>query len=68
MRFRVGEEGVRVYLQILSYVQSSKIDEAVEEFTKRFLPMLDQKALKSTIEEASSPSRDGDETSVSAAG
>jgi hypothetical protein len=51
MRFRVGDEGIRVYLQLLTYVQSSKVDESVGEFERRFLPMLDQKVLKRMIEE-----------------
>ncbi len=52
MRFRVGEHGIRVYLQVLELVQLSKVDEAVDEFEKRFLPMLDQEMLKRMIEEA----------------
>jgi hypothetical protein len=50
MRFRVGEEGIRAYLEVLDLVQSSKVDEALDEFEKRFLPMLDQKALKKMAE------------------
>jgi hypothetical protein len=49
MRFRVGEEGIRIYLQILDLVHSSKVDEALNEFETRFLPMLDQKSLKRMI-------------------
>src|SRR6516225_2107091 len=60
MRFGVGEEGIKAYLRIFSYVQSSKVAEAVEEFKRRFVPMLDQKAVQSTIEKASSPAREGD--------
>jgi hypothetical protein len=45
MRFRVGEEGIRAYLEVLELVQLSKVDEALQEFEKRFLPMLDQRAL-----------------------
>jgi hypothetical protein len=37
-QLRVGDEGIRVYLQLLTYVQSSKVDEAVDEFERRFLP------------------------------
>ena len=59
MRFGVGEEGIKAYLRIFSYVQSSKVAEAVEEFKRRFVPMLDQKAVQSTIEKASSPAREG---------
>src|SRR5271165_4908667 len=51
MRFRVGEEGIRAFLEILQLVQSSNLDEAVDEFEKRFLPMLDQKLLKRMIEQ-----------------
>jgi hypothetical protein len=57
MRFRVGEEGIRAFLEILQLVQSSNLDEAVDEFKKRFLPMLDQKLLKRRIEE---PHRESD--------
>jgi len=52
MRFRVGESGIRAYLEILELVQLSKLDEAVDDFEKRFLPMLDQKLLKSMFEES----------------
>src|SRR5271166_6620310 len=57
MRFRVGEEGIRAFLEILQLVQSSNLDEAVDEFEKRFLPMLDQKLLKRRIEK---PHRESD--------
>jgi hypothetical protein len=40
-RFAEGEDGVRLYLQLLGYVQSAKVNEAVEEFERRFEPMLD---------------------------
>jgi hypothetical protein len=40
-RFAEGEDGVRLYLQLLGYVQSAKVDKAVEEFERRFEPMLD---------------------------
>jgi hypothetical protein len=39
-RFAEGEDGVRLYLQLLGYVQSAKVDKAVEEFERRFEPML----------------------------
>jgi hypothetical protein len=51
MRFRVGEEGVRVYLQLLTFVQSSKVDDAVDEIERRFVPMLDRRILKRMIGE-----------------
>jgi hypothetical protein len=47
----VGEEGVRVCLQLLTNVQSSKVDDAVDEFERRFVPMLDQRILKRMIGE-----------------
>jgi hypothetical protein len=50
MRFRVGDEGIIAYLEVFELVRSSKLDEAVDEFEKRFLPMLDQKTLKRMIE------------------
>ena len=39
-RFAEGEEGVRLYRQLLGYVQSAKVNEAVEEFARRFEQML----------------------------
>jgi hypothetical protein len=39
-RFAEGEDGVRLYRQLLGYVQSAKVDKAVEEFERRFEPML----------------------------
>ena len=39
-RFAEGEDGVRLYRQLLGYVQSAKVDEAVEEFERQFEPML----------------------------
>src|SRR5256885_16889643 len=52
LRFRVGEEGIRVFLEVFDLVWLSKVEEAVAEFEKRFLPMIDQRALKRMIEEA----------------
>jgi hypothetical protein len=51
IRFRVGEEGIKTYLQLLTYVQSSKVDEAVDEFEKRFVSMLNQRLLKRMLAE-----------------
>jgi hypothetical protein len=51
MRFRIGEEGIKTYLQLLTYVQESKVDEAVDEFEKRFVSMLDQELLKKMLAE-----------------
>jgi hypothetical protein len=51
----VGEEGLRVCLQLLTNVQSSKVDDAVDEFKRRFVPVLDQRLLKRMIEEAHTP-------------
>jgi len=62
MRFRVGEEGIRVFLQVFELVQLSKVDEAVYEFEERFLPMLDQKLLKRIIEEGREVSETGPKT------
>jgi hypothetical protein len=39
-RFAEGEDGVRLYRQLLGYVQSAKVDEAIEEFERQFEPML----------------------------
>ena len=59
MRFRVGEEGIRVFFQVLELVRLSKVNEAVEEFEKRFLPLLDQKILRKIVEEARGESETG---------
>jgi hypothetical protein len=39
-RFAEGEDGVSLYRQLLGYVQSAKVDEAIEEFERQFEPML----------------------------
>jgi hypothetical protein len=39
-RFAECEDGVRLYRQLLGYVKSAKVDEAVEEFERQFEPML----------------------------
>jgi hypothetical protein len=39
-RFADSEDGVRLYRQLLGYVQSAKVDEAVNEFERQFEPML----------------------------
>jgi hypothetical protein len=44
-RFGQGMEGVRLYFQLLDYVQRSNVSEAVDEFRKRFAPMVDQEFL-----------------------
>jgi hypothetical protein len=51
-RFAEGEEGIELYLQLLKDVQRSNIDAAVDEFEKRFIPMLDQDLLKRRFEQA----------------
>ena len=45
-RFAEGEDGIELFLQLLRLVQSARVDEAVEEFERRFTPMLDQKLLQ----------------------
>jgi hypothetical protein len=45
-RFAEGEDGIMLYLRLLSYVQASAVDEAVAEFEHRFEPMLDQERWK----------------------
>jgi hypothetical protein len=39
-RFADSEDGVRLYRQLLGYVQSAKVDEAANEFERQFEPML----------------------------
>jgi hypothetical protein len=50
MRFRIGEQGIKVYLELLELVQLSGVQEAVDEYEARFLPMLDQKLLKTLMD------------------
>jgi hypothetical protein len=45
-RFAEGEDGIELFLQLLRTVQSAGVDEAVEEFERRFAPMLDQELLQ----------------------
>jgi hypothetical protein len=47
-RFGQGEEGVKLYFQLLEYVQMSNVSEAVDEFRRRFAPMVDQELLRAT--------------------
>ena len=44
-RFAEGEDGIKLYHQLLGYVRLGYASEAVEEFERRFGPMLDQRAL-----------------------
>jgi hypothetical protein len=48
-RFAEGEDGIELFLQLLRTVQSVGVDEAVEEFERRFVPMLDQELLKDNL-------------------
>jgi hypothetical protein len=45
-RFAEGEDGIELFLQLLRLVQSARVDEAVEEFERRFAPLLDQELLQ----------------------
>jgi hypothetical protein len=47
-----GEEGVRLYGQLLNYVRQANVVRAVSEFQQRFLPMLDQQYLRQRGREA----------------
>ena len=49
-RFAEGAEGVELYLQLLKDVQRARVDAAVIEFEKRFMPMLYQDLLKGRFE------------------
>jgi hypothetical protein len=51
-RFAEGEDGMELYLQLLRYVRLGNVSEAVEEFERRFVPMLDQEFLKERMKEA----------------
>ena len=41
-QFAEADDGISLYLHLLGYVRSANVNEAVEEFTHRFEPMLDQ--------------------------
>jgi len=45
-RFAEGEDGIELYHQLLRYVRLGYASEAVEEFERRFGPMLDQELWK----------------------
>ena len=51
-RFAEGEDGIKLYVQLIGYVQLAKVDEAVTEFEQRFVKMLDQEMLKLKIRRA----------------
>jgi hypothetical protein len=45
-QFAEGADGVQLYLRLLTYVRLTNVTEAVDEFERRFRPMLDQEALE----------------------
>jgi hypothetical protein len=45
-QFAKGAAGVQLYLRLLTYVRLTNVAEAVDEFERRFRPMLDQDALE----------------------
>ena len=47
-QFAEADDGISLYLHLLGYVRSANVNEAVEEFTHRFEPMLDQELWKQT--------------------
>jgi hypothetical protein len=51
-RLRQGEDGIKLYIQLLGYVRFANVTEAVDEFERRFVPMLDQALLKKKMKEA----------------
>jgi hypothetical protein len=51
-RFAEGEGGIKLYIQLLGYVRFANVREAVDEFERRFVPMLDQELLKKKMKEA----------------
>jgi len=53
-----GEEGVRLYGQLLNYVRQANVVRAVSEFQQRFLPMLDQQYLRQRGREARRTTRE----------
>jgi hypothetical protein len=45
-RFAEGADGVKLYVRLLTYVRLTSVAEAVDEFERRFRPMLDKVALE----------------------
>jgi hypothetical protein len=45
-RFAEGEDGIKLYRQLLGFVRLGDVTKAVEEFEHRFEPMLDQELLE----------------------
>jgi hypothetical protein len=52
VRFAEGVEGIKLYVQLLADVKRAHVDEAIDEFERRFLPMLDRNLLLKRIEQA----------------
>jgi hypothetical protein len=51
-RFAQGEEGLKLFFELMAYLRVAKVDEAVTEFENRFLPMLDQEWLKKKLNDS----------------
>jgi hypothetical protein len=51
-RFRQGEDGIELYLQLLRDVRLANVKEALHEFEQRFVRMLDQELLNKKMKEA----------------
>ena len=51
-RLRQGEDGIKLYIQLLGYVRFANVREAVDEFERRFVPMLDQNLFKERMRKA----------------
>ena len=51
-RFAEGEDGIKLYRQLLGFVRLGNVSEAVEELSTAFMPMLDQEYLKERMKEA----------------
>jgi hypothetical protein len=49
-RFKDGNAGIALYLDLFAVVESSGVHEAAQEFENRFAPMLDQELLKEKLE------------------
>jgi len=45
-QFAEGADGVQLYVRLLTYVRLTNAAEAVDEFERRFRPLLDQEALE----------------------
>jgi hypothetical protein len=49
-RFKDGDAGIELYLDLFAVVEASGVQEAAQEFENRFAPMLDQELLREKLQ------------------